>query len=452
MLSVEENELLCRVGPRTPMGELFRQYWLPAMLSSELPGPDCDQLRVMLLSEQLIGFRDSNGDVGLVANACPHRGASLFFGRNEECGLRCIYHGWKFDVTGQCIDMPSEPAQSSFQDRVRVKAYPTVERGGIIWAYLGPRSTPPPLPDIEGNMDEKATASAFMRSCNWMQALEGDIDTVHASWLHFGHIQPDDPVGSASDFMRFQLRDRAPTFSALDAPWGTSYAAFNDATEDEVLCRQAHFFFPCFTAVAQNFLMANRRYGAWVPMDDCHVMRFTMSAPPLIPESYRTLRDGVSVASRPGGDDFQPRSTDWFGRFRPVADVGNDYLLDRNEWRAGTTYSGLPSVIHEDTAVTESMGPIYNRANENLGTSDVMIIRTRHRLIEAAMALRDEGTLPPGVDDPGLFRQRSGGILLRRELTRQWFKATAEQRRAFVSHSPEAIRASFLRDYETHRT
>jgi phenylpropionate dioxygenase-like ring-hydroxylating dioxygenase large terminal subunit len=132
MLSYEDNELLCRVGRGTPMGTLFRQYWLPAMLSSEPPAPDCDQVRVKLLGEELIGFRDTEGKVGLLQNLYPHRAASLFYARNEECGLRCVYHGWKFDVNGACVDMPSEPPESNFTNRVRATAYPCVERGGIV--------------------------------------------------------------------------------------------------------------------------------------------------------------------------------------------------------------------------------------------------------------------------------------------------------------------------------
>jgi phenylpropionate dioxygenase-like ring-hydroxylating dioxygenase large terminal subunit len=195
------------------MGNLFREYWLPALQSAELPEPDCDQVRVKLLGEELIGFRDTSGKVGLVENSCPHRGASLYYARNEQNGLRCIYHGWKFDTTGQCVDMPNEPPQSNFKDRVRAVSYPCVERGGVVWAYLGPRETPPPLPDIEGNMQPDSTVYSQIRNCNWMQALEGDIDTVHFSWLHAGHVKPED---AASDFMRYLTEDRSPTFAALD--------------------------------------------------------------------------------------------------------------------------------------------------------------------------------------------------------------------------------------------
>src|SRR5579872_5564403 len=149
MLSHADNEALCRVGRGTLMGELLREYWLPALLASEIPGPDCDPLRVMLLGEQLIAFRDSNDKPGLIQNNCPHRGASLFFGRNEGAGLRCVYHGWKFDTQGNCVDMPNEPAESDFPTKVKAAAYPCTERGGIVWAYLGPRTTPPPMPDLE---------------------------------------------------------------------------------------------------------------------------------------------------------------------------------------------------------------------------------------------------------------------------------------------------------------
>src|SRR5712691_7004116 len=152
MLTKDDNELLTRVGPGTPMGNLMREYWLPAMMSSELPTPDCPPIRIRLLGENLIAFRTTSGQIGVVANACPHRGASLFFGRNEEEGLRCVYHGWKYDVTGQCIDMPSEPAESNFKTKIRATAYPTQERGGVIWAYMGPREGPPSLPDLEPNM------------------------------------------------------------------------------------------------------------------------------------------------------------------------------------------------------------------------------------------------------------------------------------------------------------
>src|SRR5712671_5582604 len=184
MLKQEDNELITRCGPGTPMGSLMREYWVPAMLSSELPHPDSDPVRVLLLNEQLIAFRDSNGKVGLLANNCPHRGASLFFGRNEEAGMRCVYHGWKFAVDGTCIDMPNEPAESDFRTRVRATAYPCRERGGIIWTYMGPPAQQPELPDLEWALvpEDQRYLSKRLQETNYAQAMEGGIDSSHVSF------------------------------------------------------------------------------------------------------------------------------------------------------------------------------------------------------------------------------------------------------------------------------
>jgi phthalate 4,5-dioxygenase len=174
MVSAEENELLTHVGPGTPVGDLIRQYWIPALMSSELSAPNGPPLRVRLLGENLIAFRTTSGKVGLMAHACPHRGASLFFGRNEAEGIRCVYHGWKFDVAGQCLEMPSEPPDSNFKDKVRARAYPCWERNGIIFAYMGPRQDPPPLPDLEPNLlsDGQTEIWTALRECNWVQAMD----------------------------------------------------------------------------------------------------------------------------------------------------------------------------------------------------------------------------------------------------------------------------------------
>src|SRR5207237_4161232 len=179
MLKQEDNELVTRVGPGTPMGNLMREYWVPAMLSSELPQADADPVRVKLLGEQLIGFRDSNGKVGLLANNCPHRGASLFFGRNEEAGLRCVYHGWKFDTSGQCIDMPNEPAESDFRTKVKATAYPCQERGGVLWAYLGAQPEIPRLPELEWTHvpESHRYVSKRIQACNFLQNVEGEVDS-----------------------------------------------------------------------------------------------------------------------------------------------------------------------------------------------------------------------------------------------------------------------------------
>jgi phthalate 4,5-dioxygenase oxygenase subunit len=173
MLTEQDNEILTRVSPGTLLGDLMRQYWVPALLSTEVPVPDSPPVRLRVLGEDLIGFRTTSGKVGIIQNSCPHRGASLFFGRNEDYGLRCVYHGWKFDETGACVDMPSEPAESNFKTKVKATAYPTRERNGVVWTYMGPRETPPSLPQYDFNETEGGHAVKFLRECSWLSHSKG---------------------------------------------------------------------------------------------------------------------------------------------------------------------------------------------------------------------------------------------------------------------------------------
>jgi phenylpropionate dioxygenase-like ring-hydroxylating dioxygenase large terminal subunit len=234
MLSHEENMLLTRIGPGTEMGDLLRQYWIPALIATELPQADGPQLRVRLLGEDLLAFRTTAGRVGLVAQGCPHRGASLFFGRNEDNGLRCAYHGWKFDVQGRCVDMPSEPPDCDFKEKIRLRAYPCQERNGVIWAYMGPRREPPPLPDFEWNLtpDNVPFMWRNYRACNWVQALEGDIDSAHINFLHHSE-NPDDPStvpgcplpGYAREQIRLVRKTGAPRLAMVETEVGVMYGA-----------------------------------------------------------------------------------------------------------------------------------------------------------------------------------------------------------------------------------
>jgi phthalate 4,5-dioxygenase len=421
MLSREDNELLCRVGPGTLMGDLMRQYWVPAALSNELPACDGAPRRIRLLAEDLIAFRTSSGAVGLVRNSCPHRGASLFYGRNEDEGLRCVYHGWKFDVAGRCVDMPNEPAESNFRGKVRAVAYPCVERAGLVWAYLGPRETPPPLPDLEPTLLPDSSVQIYQRECNWVQALEGDIDTCHTVFLHLGHVRADEV--RPGTWARYALGDRAPRYRVADEDFGVMYGAYRPAEGDTDYWRIANFLFPFYAMVPTGVLGLEVRVRAWVPMDDEHTLAISIARSP---QGTRTA--GRQVVRPP---ETLPHTTDWYGRFRCVANQRNDYLIDRAAQRT-TSYTGIDSIFIQDQAVTETMGPIYDRTNEHLGTSDQMIIRTRTRLIDAARALRDTGKVPPGVDDPGVYAVRSGGVLLPRGA--DWIEATRELRKAGVEH------------------
>jgi phthalate 4,5-dioxygenase oxygenase subunit len=420
MLSKEDNDLLCRVGPGTPMGSLMREYWLPTMLSEELPAPDCPPVRIRLLGENLIAFRMTSGKIGMIQDACPHRGASMFFGRNEEEGLRCVYHGWKFDATGACVDMPSEPAESNFKNKVRTRAYPVSERAGIVWTYMGPRSEPPPLPQLEATMIEGARPQLCLMECNWLQTLEGDLDTSHLGFLHLGAVKPEDSIPGSYDY--YMVVDRAPRYEIIETEVGTSYGAYRPAEADTTYWRIAHYMFPFYALIPTGDLGTVIRAQAWVPLDDNNTMYWGWQVAGTVAgrngqqATTRNASTGrpVNAAAPPGraGFEYLPPTTDWLGRYRLNQHKGNDYGLDRDAQSRGDTFTGIRGVRQQDKAVAESMGPIMDRTNEHLGTSDSMIIRTRRRLLRALRAYQEEGAAPPGVDRPELYRTRSGSIIL----------------------------------------
>ena len=420
MVTREETEAMTRVGPGTPMGDPMREYWIPAFMSSELAAPDGAPLRIRLLGESLLWFRSTSGKIGLVAHNCPHRGASLFYGRNEEEGIRCVYHGWKFDVEGRCTDMPAEPAESNYKDEIKLQAYRCQERNGVVWAYMGSRIDPPPLPDLEPNMQEAGTPGhqearvwTALRECNWLQALEGDVDTAHLAILHLGGISPEEMEPGTFDY--YTVNDWRPRFRVTDTDCGTMYGAYRPVDDDKYYWRVAQFLFPFYTLIPTGALGVQINVRAWVPMDDEHTMFWNMTLPSTrTPAGSRpnANRNGQPFAGARLGSQFLPNTTDWIGRWRLEANESNDYLIDRDVQR-NESYTDIEAIHLQDQAITESMGPIYDRTKENLGASDAMIVRTRRRLVRAAIANR-EGATPPGVDQPELYRQRSGGIILPR--------------------------------------
>jgi phenylpropionate dioxygenase-like ring-hydroxylating dioxygenase large terminal subunit len=436
MLSQADNDLLCRVGPGTLMGNFFRQYWIPAVRSDELPAPDCPPVRFRLLGEDLISFRTTSGAVGVVQNACPHRGASMFFGRNEEEGLRCVYHGWKFDVTGACVDMPSEPAESNFKNKVRTRAYPTREQGGIIWAYMGPREVPPPLPELAAIMlnDDPEKISILLRPNNWLQGIEGEMDTIHAAILHWGMDQPGDP-GSMSYYHftnRFDAR-----FTARDTEYGAAYGCYRAAEADTYYWRMGHMLFPFIAMQANGILGPEERFNAYVPVDDYNTLQWELQVrtdgqQPRMARTFpinRTNEPQAQGAARV----YMPQGTGWLDRWVIDQSEANDYQIDRDAQRT-QSYTGIRGVRQQDMAMTESMGPIMPRQNEHLGTSDSMIIKARRRWLAAARALADNGTVPPGVDQPELYHQRSGEIILPRSA--DWWDATKPVRESWTIEKP----------------
>jgi len=432
MLSREDNETLTRVGPGTAMGNLMRQYWLPALLSSELARDV--PLRVRLLGEDLVAFRTETA-VGLLAEACPHRGASLYYGRVESEGLRCPYHGWQFDSTGRCVDMPNEPADCRFADKIRTTSYPCRERNGVIWAYLGPRTALPQLPDFEWNMQADNIPFLWrgLRECNWLQALEGDIDSSHINWLH-ATFDVDDvstvPGRSMPGFwatgVKLLQADRAPRIEVVDTEYGCLYSARRQHDEELEYHRVHPFLFPFHTMVGggtkSNEVSFNGK--AWVPMDDERTLILEWQYRPGKPWDDAE-RSELAQIRNPWG--FLPPTAEAGSAWRFRANRANDYFLDRTLEKDQLSFGILSNPL-QDTAVQESMGAIIDRTKEHLGPADVMIIRVRKRLLAAARALRDHNEMPPAVDSPALYRVRPVGAILSKGA--DWLAATRERREA----------------------
>lgn len=425
MLSAEKNDYLTRIGPGTPMGELLRAYWIPLLYSHELPDRDGAPMRIRLLGESLVAFRDSAGRVGLLDHHCPHRLASLFYGRNEDGGLRCIYHGWKFDVEGRCTDIPNEPGDCPLLGKVRARAYPCREEQGIIWTWMG-AGDPPPLPALgwAAAPVERKTTLKYMRRCNWVQAMEGDFDSSHLGFLH-GRL---DATRGEDTFARAgggdPLRpivgiDRRPSLEVEDTPAGVMYGASRLSPEGERYWRVTQFHLPFYTSVpAYNGL---NRLKIWVPMDDTHTMVWEAN---WSPDRDLDAEQRLGWRGRVGPSGFLPDSNDWYGRGRFAARAENDYFIDRLRQRT-VNFSGMEDETPvQDAAMQESMGPIVDRTREHLSASDAAIIRMRRRLMQVAEALERDGTTPPGADDPSLYRSH-GEQALAGEDAGDWKQAYA---------------------------
>lgn len=431
-MNAAENERLTRVGPGTPMGELMREHWLPACLACEL-APGGAPLRLMLLGEKLVAFRGPDGRVGVLDHACPHRCASLFLGRNEEGGLRCVYHGWKFAPDGACLEQPNVPSQFAFADRVSARAYPAVERNGVIWTYMGARTEPPPLTAIEAMLlpEAEVRLSCAIRNCNYLQVLEGEIDTSHFGFLHGGSVAVEDL--DPADLNSLSLKERAPNYHVRETGWGAMYAAYREAGEGELYYRVAHFLMPFYTMFPDGLFERNIVCDAAVPMDDTHTMVFTWMYRGRT-AGVRRLRDGRPIPGLDRDEEYLPNGTGWFDRWRTVANEANDYLIDR-EAQASASYSGLTGVQLQDQAVVESMGPIVDRTREHLSVSDRMIVVTRKRLLKALAAHAAGEGAPPAADPRLLQQARSGAYVA--AAGGDWFEGYAHQLRA--AHNPTGV-------------
>lgn len=396
MVTQEQNGLLTRIGPGTPMGDTIRRYWLPALLSFEIPEPDCPPARVKLMGEKLVAFRDTNERIGLIEEFCAHRRTSLWLGRNEECGLRCVYHGWKYDVDGNCVDQMNEVRQ--FTEKVKLTAYPTVELGSVIWAYMGPREKTPAPPKFEWTQvpESHRYMTKVWQECNWLQALEGGIDTSHAPILHRKLTQDTDQPGIALD-TPFG-RGAAPDVEVDITDYGYRYYGVRPLGEEGNYVRAYHYVMP-FTQLRPSGSQKPLVDGHfWVPMDDHNVMvynwGYSWGEAPLLPEESTRRGSGNNFGS----------DIDVDNGFRSVRNGDNNFMIDRQVQKY-ETFTGIRGINVQDRAVQESMGPIVDRTKEFLGPADMAIVATRRLLEEAVNTVLDGGD-PPGLA-PTYYNLRS---------------------------------------------
>ncbi|MEW2624114.1 Rieske 2Fe-2S domain-containing protein [Streptomyces sp. NPDC048106] len=394
MLSVADNELLTRTGRGTPMGDLFRRFWIPALLSAELPAQGGPAVKVGLLGEKLIAFRGAGGKVGLLESRCPHRHANLYWGRNEEDGIRCVYHGWKFGLDGGCMEMPAEPADSQYKERVKAVAYPTHEAGGIIWAYLGPAEPQPEFPEFDWARlpEDHFYVTKRHQRCNWFQNVEGELDTAHVQFLHR-------ELNKNHTFTPQKVFEQAtsPEYTIAETPVGMLAIARRGLPDGDNYWRITPFMMPSYTIVPT--LPGNRyTFTAAVPIDDTSMWGFTVSWAP-----DRPLRDDELEQDRSG---VRLHVTVDPVTFEPVANKDNDYLRDF-DLMTTENFTGIMGIRNQDLPVQEDQdGPVCRRESEHLGTTDRAIVAARRLMLRAAKALAD-GTEPAQPRHAAAFRQRS---------------------------------------------
>lgn len=412
MLSREQNNVLCRVGPGTPMGELFRRCWLPAVLSKDVARPGGPQHRLRVLGEDLVAFRDTNGDVGIVSAYCSHRRAPLYFGRNEEGGLRCVYHGWKFNSAGECLEAPNiGSGRPEICKNLGITAYATHETAGVIWIYMGPREKQPPFPALEYAHvpDGQHYAASWLQRSNWSQGMEGEIDSSHISWLHRDFDRSTSNLKTTGGEL---ADDGAPVIELVETNYGFAYGA-RRILNGEYFWRVTHWVAPMFSMIPRApgvFQTAGGR--AWVPIDDNHTTVFTFG--------YRVDRpfSAEEIATYESGALFPPRMSKGVYTLPdgykidinlPLAARENDFLIDR-EMQRNENFTGIWGIHDQDRALAESSKPVdpenpgvVDRSQEHLVSSDRPVVTARRRLLKMAQELAE------GVE-PEALRNRHRGV------------------------------------------
>jgi phenylpropionate dioxygenase-like ring-hydroxylating dioxygenase large terminal subunit len=414
MLSRADNELLTQSGTGTPMGELLRRFWMPALLSTELPERDGPPRKIRILGEDLLAFRITDGTVGIVEPHCPHRGANLYYGRNEECGIRCAFHGWKFDVSGNCVDLPTSPPDSDYKKSIRLLAYPTREWADMIWVYMGPREHMPELPQLELGLvpDASRYVTKKWQDCNWVQSVEGALDTAHFTFLH-AVLAKDDAVARAAlakaaiadqstpdDRIRWIHNDPRPRFTVLGHDAGLLIGAARKTDTADLYWRISQFLMPNHAYTPTAF-PGEIYYGqCWVPVDDTRCWIYTYCWNPERPftNSERTKFDGGFNVHAEVDETYMP-----------LRNLRNDYLIDRRAQKT-ETFTGIVGVSEQDAAIQDSMGPIQDRTREHLGPTDVAVVEFRKLLMSSARSL-EAGAAPKAAGAAARYAVRAGGAV-----------------------------------------
>jgi phthalate 4,5-dioxygenase len=409
-MNKHKTETLVRTGPGTAMGNLLRRYWVPVLLSREIEEPDGPQVRVQILGEKLLAFRATDGQVGLMGEFCSHRGVSLYFGRNEENGIRCAYHGLKFSRHGECVDVPSAPQVCQ---KMGIKAYPCMERAGIVWAYMGPGEKKPAPPEVEWCTlpASHVFVSKRLQECNYLQAMEGGIDTSHVSYVHRFEVD-EDPMHRGTKANEYIKADGNVIFQIEKSDFGLTLYGRRNGEPDSYYWRITQWLFPWFTLIPP---FGDHALGGhvWVPIDDEHCWAWSINFhphKPLSAQERRHMEQGKGIHC-----EYEP------GTFRPKANKANDYLLDRRAQKENRAYSGVFGIAMQDASLQESMGPVQDHENEKLLPTDRAIVMARRMLYEAATGMAAD-VEPPALD-ARTQRVRAAGVLLDRQAKPQdWAK------------------------------
>lgn len=425
----ENNELLTRVGPGTPMGKFFRQYWLPVLPSVEMEEPGGRPVRIRLLGENLLLYRAPDGKIGLVGEQCPHRGVSLYFARNEVDGLRCVYHGWKYDIEGKCVDAPNVNNPERITNTVQNQAYACVERNGVIWTFMGDQANKPELPALEWNLlpPEQTYITIKYQRSNWLQTLEGDIDSSHAGFLHGTNVAEDAAddkwFGMMGSGWLYQNLDKRPTHAVSHTDYGMVLGARRSTPEGNGYWRIYQILMP-----SQVMIPA---YGKdpfpaqlFVPADDYSTVVWSVNWHP-------TEAFGEADLTPIHDTTYEPPSHEAWGRWRSMASRANNYFYDE-KLEEGERFFGVPKLPWQDQAMHESMGPIVDRTKENLCESDYGIAQARRMWLDEVTALVKQNQTPRGVHAPEAYAVRSTSVIVRPG--EDWLEVAAERLRAIPGH------------------